>query len=142
MSRFALFAVLLTFLYSCQKQASESDNCNEIQQVRIVTDKKELTVGDDLKLTVNQIPTISLFSWRHSQMPNELSSGPELNFSNIGKKHEGWYYLNVSYPECMSHNDSIYIAVKNKPATAPCTPVNNTVTFSSIPELVPASVSL
>jgi hypothetical protein len=141
MSRFALLSGLIIFLYSCQKQTSQSDNCNEIQQVRIVTNEKELFVGDDLHLTVNQLPTIALFGWTHSQMPNELSSGPELHFTNIEKKHEGWYYLSVSYPECTTHFDSIYITVKNKPGTAPCTPANNTVTFSSIPDLDPASVS-
>ncbi|MGC4035969.1 MAG: hypothetical protein QM764_08400 [Chitinophagaceae bacterium] len=134
---------LTSFFCGCKKQQnSDTDqNCAEIQQVKIVAEKNNFTVGDEIHLAVNQLPTIALFIWTQENEPNAISNDEDVDINYAEKKHEGWYYLNVSYPDCASHTDSIYITVKNKPVTAPCTSANNTVSFSSIPDLSPATVS-
>jgi hypothetical protein len=136
---FCIYAVLIVQLCSCVKKAP--DNCAEIKAVRIVAEKDSFYVGDEIHLKVNQLPTIALFIWDHDGSPNAVSNNEEVYISYAEKSHEGWYYLSVSYPDCASHNDSVYITVRNKPGTAPCSPANNAVTFSSIPDISPASVT-
>jgi hypothetical protein len=136
---FAICAALLVQLSSCVKE--EPDNCAEIQQVRITVEKDSFYVGDEIHIKVNQLPTIALFTWTHESSPNTISHEKDVYINYAEKGDEGWYYLNVSYPDCASHNDSVYITVKNKPGTAPCTPANNVLEFSTISDLNPASVS-
>jgi hypothetical protein len=47
----------------------------------------------------------------------------------------------VGNSECSSQYDSVYIKVINKVVTPPCNPANNTVTFSSIPDISFSSAS-
>jgi hypothetical protein len=139
--------VSLTVLLSgCQKaneKDSDSDpdpNCVKIKNVKIVAEKDSITVGDDLHLGINETPDIALYIWTRGGDPTMISNDETLDINYAEKSDEGWYYLNVSYPDCESHVDSIYITVKNKLVTAPCSPTNNTVTFSSIPDISPATV--
>jgi len=115
-------------------------NCIKIQQVKIVAEKTSFIVGDKIHLGINEQPDIALFIWTHGTNPNAISGDLDVDIDYAEKSDEGWYYLNVSYSDCETHLDSIYISVKNDPVTAPCSPTNNTVTFSSIPDISPATV--
>lgn len=141
----AAFVSLTALLFGCQKEGEQdpelAQNCEKIKNVKITTEKTSYTVGDEIHLTVNEMPDIALYTWTHTNSLNSISSDETVDIIYAEKSHEGWYYLHVSYPECESHLDSIYITVKNKVTTAPCTPANNTVTFSSIPDINPATVS-
>ncbi len=123
---------------ACKKSESEliAENCEQIQQVKITGAKTTpYYVGDTISLATNIIPT-GLYRWSQSNQPNDISNDATVFISSCTKNDEGWYYLNVSYPECASpHNDSVYITVINRPATAPCSPAANTVSFSSIPDI-------
>lgn len=136
---FALLSFFVSTFCSCKKQ--QPDNCQEIQQVRITGAKDSYYVGDTISLTVNMLPTIALFSWSQGSNPNSISGSQNLFIYPCSKANEGWYYMSVSYPECASNLDSVYISVKNKPATAPCNPANNTVSFSSMPNITVSSVT-
>jgi len=136
---FLIFICLVSSLCSCKKDSA--DNCVEIQNVRIVVEKDTFYVGDEINIKVNQLPSIALFNWMHGNSPNTISGNGYVYINYAEKSDEGWYYLNVSYPDCASHNDSVYISIINKPATAPCNSANNTVTFSSIPNISPATVT-
>ena len=140
LSYFLVPACLVALLCSCKKNTTDS-NCAEIQQVKIVVAKDSFYVGDKIHIGINQMPDIALFTWTQTNSVNAISNDTAVDIYAAEKKDEGWYYLNVSYPDCASHNDSIYIWVKNKAVTPPCNPTNNTVTFSSIPDISPASVS-
>jgi hypothetical protein len=136
---FPLFALLMILFTGCVKK--QPDNCAEIKQVRIVVEKDKYFVGEEIHLKVNQLPTIALFQWRHDGTPNVISGNEEVHIPYAEKGDEGWYHLNVSYPDCASHNDSVYISVTSKEVPAPCSPGNNAVTFSSIPAISPATVT-
>jgi len=136
---FLMIVCLVSLLYSCKKD--EASNCAAIQQVKIVVDKDSFLVGDQIKLKINQQPTTAYYNWVHGNNINSISNTESVTIDYADKKDEGWYYLNVSNPNCASHDDSVYISVRNKPATAPCTSTNNTVTFSSIPDISPATVT-
>jgi hypothetical protein len=137
---FLILTCLVSLFCSCIKNTNKN-NCAEIQQVKIVADKDTFLVGETIHLKVNKLPSIALFQWMHGNNPTTISGEEYVYIGYAEKGDEGWYHLNVSYPDCASHNDSIYITVKNKPAVAPCNPTNNTVEFSSIPDISPASVS-
>ena len=132
-TRPALVLFLISSFYSCQKK--EPDNCQEIQRVRIKGAKPSYYVGDTISLTVNMLPTIALFSWHQGTNPNHISGDQFVFIYPCSKANEGWYYMSVSYPDCAANLDSVYISVKNRPATAPCSPANNTVSFSSMPDI-------
>jgi hypothetical protein len=133
-SQIAVTGLILINFWSCKKN-EEGNNCEQIQQVKITGFKSSYYVGDTISLGTNLIPPISLFNWNFGDNPNSISGGPTVFIYPCSKYDEGWYYLSVSYPDCASHNDSVYISVINKPATAPCTPTNNTVSFSAIPNI-------
>ena len=109
------------FFWSCQKPKSEAEiaeqNCKEIQMVKITGAKELYYLGDSIHLDVNLIPTISLFNWSVGDNPTTISGDPYIYIPSCTKNNEGWYYLSVSYPDCSSHFDSVYIKVINKPAT-------------------------
>jgi hypothetical protein len=141
---YLVFVSLIVFFSACKKNENDpgvDQNCAKIKQVKIVAEKTSFTVGDDIHLGINEMPDIALYIWSHGDNPTMISNDEDLDINFAEKSDEGWYYLSVSYPDCASHVDSIYLSVTNKPATAPCSPTNNTVTFSSIPDLSPATVS-
>jgi hypothetical protein len=134
---------LTVLLCGCQKEKGNDpdQNCIKIKNVKIVAEKTSFTVGEEIHLGVNEMPDIALYIWSHADNPTMISNDEDLDIYYAEKGDEGWYYLNVSYPDCESHSDSIYITVKNQQATAPCSPTNNSVTFSSIPDISPATVT-
>src|SRR5882724_4003396 len=113
---------------------SGSNVCELIRNIKIYGAKTSYYVGDPVNLNTTKVPN-GYFSWRKANGPYDISNTNEVSISYCEKSDEGWYYLSVSNSDCTTHYDSVYISVINKPATAPCTPANNTVTFSSIPSI-------
>lgn len=115
----------------CIKADKSEKNCAAIQTVKITGAQKQYYKGDEIKLGSSAQPD-AYFSWHRAGM-NELSSSTSLTIDYCDKSHEDMYYLTVSNPDCTTHHDSVYISVINKPVEAPCSPTNNTISFSSIP---------
>ena len=132
-------ALIGSLVISCKKSNPE-DNCAQILQVKITGARTSYYTGDTISLGTSLLPD-GLYIWNQSNVMNAISNGPTVFIPSCTKYDEGWYYLAVSYPDCASHFDSVYIKVTNKPAVAPCTPANNTVTFSSIPSIAFSSAS-
>ncbi|HTE24345.1 hypothetical protein [Flavitalea sp.] len=130
---------LLLFFTSCGKQ---SDNCAEIQQIKITGGKDSYYVGDTLDLKTNLLATSALYIWHLGENPNTISGGPGYFNPAVSKRDQGWYYLSVGNGDCPSQFDSIYIKVINLPAVAPCSVVTNTASFSSIPDIQFSSVTV
>lgn len=139
---FAIVIGLTCILCSCKKSAEE-ENCAGIQQMTITAEKTSFYVGDEiyLKAEAGELPATAYFSWTHTNRVNNISTSPEVHIYYAEKADEGWFQLLVNYPGCATKIDSVYISVKNKPAIAPCNPANNAVTFSTIPDIKPATVS-
>lgn len=129
----SLALLIFTLLGGCKKSQS-TDNCAQIPLVKITGAKPAYFVGDTIKLGTNITP-LGLYSWRTTNSLNEISNTDGVFIPSCTKYDEGWYYLAVSYPDCASHFDSVHISVTNKAVAAPCTPSNNTVSFSSIPNI-------
>jgi hypothetical protein len=121
----------------CKKSAAaeDADNCTKISEVRITGAKSTYYVGDTISLGTNLVPPISLFTWSRGSSSNFNSNDPSIFIYPCTKADEGWYYLDVSYPDCNDDNDSVYISVINRAVTPPCTPTTNTVTFSAMPDI-------
>jgi len=128
-----LALLILTLLGGCKKSQS-TDNCAQIPLVKITGAKSSYFVGDTIKLGTNITP-LGLYSWHTTHSLNEISNTDGVFIPSCTKYDEGWYYLAVSYPDCASHFDSVYISVTNKAVAAPCTPSNNSVSFSAIPDI-------
>lgn len=98
-------------------------------------------VGDNVVITALKETANEVFQW----------NGPKLNLTNqtnilriddIKLSQSGIYYCNKGNTDCnTSIGDSIVINVQLKQETPPCTPVNNTVTSSSIPGTTFTSVT-
>jgi len=135
---FSLSTALLFifFVNGCKKSGSdEGNNCEQIPKVKI-TGARTTTyyVGDTIQLGTNITP-LGLYSWTTTNSLNAISNSDGVFIPSCTKYDEGWYYLAVSYPDCASHFDSVHITVTNKAVTAPCSPSNNTISFSSIPSV-------
>ena len=135
---YAIF-ILIGF-WGCKKN-EDVDNCSQIQKVEIVAAKTNVYTGDTIWLQTNIIPPISLYNWSRGPNSNLTWTDPQVFIYPCSKRDEGWYYLNVSYPECAYKNDSIFIAVLNQPVTPPCSPADNTVSLSSLSDLSFGSTS-
>jgi hypothetical protein len=135
---FTLIVCFLSALSSCTKHVdpnAEGGICDRLDKVRIVTNKTTYYIGDTIDLAVTDVVN-GFYTWRHSVIPNDLSTDTGVHIDYATKDYEGWFYLNINSVECNeSVNDSIYIEVVNKPADAPCDPTNNTANFSSIPNI-------
>lgn len=139
LSILSIFPVVISLMSSCKKSET-AGNCENIQKVKITGAKTSYYVGDTIWLQTNIVP-LGLYSWNQTNALNAISSSEQVFIPYCTKNDEGWYYLNVSHPDCASHNDSVYLKVINKPVAAPCTPANNTVTFSAIPSISFGSAS-
>lgn len=127
-------ALLIFALAGGCKKSDSADNCAQIPLVKITGAKPSYVVGDTIQLSTNITP-LGLYSWKTTNSLNEISNTDAVFIPSCTKYDQGWYYLAVSYPDCASHFDSVYISVTNKAVDAPCTPSNNTVSFSSIPNI-------
>ncbi|HEY6901692.1 MAG TPA: hypothetical protein VI233_13650 [Puia sp.] len=127
-------SLLFLLVWGGCKKSEVPDACALIPQVKITGNKQAYFVGDTIQLGTTISP-LGLYSWKTTNSLNAISNSDRVYISSCTKDDEGWYYLSVSNPDCVSHFDSVYISVRNKPVTASCTPSDNTVTFSSIPNL-------
>jgi hypothetical protein len=142
MKKITVILSATTFLFffstSCKKAGknnSDADNCAAIQKVDITNAKTSYYVGDSVYLVASPLAPIALYTWFRDINSNTISGDGFLVIYPCTKGDEGWYYLNISYPDCAYKNDSVYVAIHNPPATAPCSPAANTVSFSSIPNI-------
>jgi len=138
---FLISIFFICLLYSCKKSNQPIDNCAAIQKVVINGAKNSYYVGDTISLNAGPLPPIALFEWFRDIDPSSISGDNTLFIYPCKKSDEGWYYVSISYPDCASKVDSVYIAVHNPPATAPCSPATNTISFSSIPSVNVGSTS-
>jgi len=124
-----LFATIAMGFSSCLKKADFVDVCDSVAKTKIVATKTSYYVGEEIKLTGNDADDV-YYSWYHSNSSGSLSNYSDLTISSCTKSHQGWFYLTGSNPDCTSHTDSVYITVTNNPALPPCTPPNNSMSFS------------
>ncbi len=98
----AALVSLATIFFGCQKEGEEDpdsvQNCAKIKNVKIVSEKTNYTVGEEIHLTVNEMPDIALYIWSHTNNPNMISNDETLDIGYAEKSDEGWFYLNFSYP--------------------------------------------
>ena len=138
LSLLAAFAII--FFIGCKK-SKDTDTCAQITQVKITGAKSSYYVGDTISLGTNIMPD-ALFSWNQSNALNEISNTARVFIYPCTKDNEGWYWLAVNNPDCpATHFDSVYIKVISKAVTPPCSPGNNSVSFSSIPSISFGSAS-
>lgn len=139
---FSLFALLLAtcvIINSCSKlseaiNGNDTSVCDSIAKVKIRGAKSLYYVGDPISLSVSNVTNI-FYSWRGANTFGELSNSSTLNVSSCTKDYQGWIYVLASNPNCISHVDSVYLNIQNKPVTPPCSPTNNTVTFNGLPDI-------
>lgn len=130
------FATSFTILLlSCQKTGGDNDQiCQKIKTAKINVSKTTFFAGEEIRLSTVEGANI-FYGWNHSVVPGSLGSLSSCIIPNCSKEDEGWFYLSVSNPNCTTRYDSVFIKVINKPVIAPCSPVNNKVSFSSIPNI-------
>jgi hypothetical protein len=137
----SVFAIFIFIGFWGCKKNEDVDNCAQIQKVEIVTGKTSVYTGDTIWLQTNIIPPISLYNWSRGPNSNLTWSDSKVFIYPCTKNDEGWYFLNVSYPDCAYKNDSIYITVLNRPVTPPCSPADNEVSLSALSDLNFSSTS-
>jgi hypothetical protein len=122
-------------LLSCQKMAGDNDlTCEKIKSAKITVPKTTFFAGEEIRLSTVEGANI-FYGWNHSVLPGNLGSSSSYIIPACSKADEGWFYLSVGNPDCTTKHDSVYITVINKPIAAPCSPVNNKVDFSSVPDI-------
>lgn len=134
-SSLCLCMAVLVLCNNCTKLGTgKNSNCAEITSLKITGAKTVYYPGDTISLTTTTTP-YAFYSWQQDSLPTILSKQPNMIIYPCTKYNEGWYYVTVSDPMYATHIDSVYIRVINKPAVAPCSPGNNMVAFSAIPDI-------
>jgi hypothetical protein len=136
-----LLLLASTTLLSCEKLiGGKNDTCDKIKSAKIQVSKTNFYAGEEIRLSAVEGTNI-FYGWNHSNIPGNLGSSSSYTIPSCSKSHEGWFYLSVSNPDCTTKYDSVYITVTNQPVAAPCTPVNNKVDFSLLPDITFGSAS-
>jgi hypothetical protein len=139
---FILFTCVISF--SCKKIPNTTAECAAVKAAIIISSDSIYSPGDDIHLTIspNNPRPDGYITWYKSGGAGQIGINSSLDIPNCIKGDEGWYIMALDNQDCgISYIDSIYVTVKNAPATAPCSLADNAVTFSSIPDISPASVT-
>jgi hypothetical protein len=125
-----LFIAIITSSTSCIKSLTDDDdeNCAAIHHVTI-TANGPVTMGNDIMVSAVEVPGSAYYSWSG---PNNFQDYSPSFTMESKLSNEGWYYLSVSNSACPTKYDSVYIDVKLKQGTAPCTISNNTADYSTL----------
>ncbi len=124
-----LMAICLVFIFTgCKKEGSKCST-----NLQLTSTSTTPPVGESFTITATKSSDNDLFHWSG---PGNYSSlfGNTLTVDNPGYLDRGWYYCSKSNTEC-GHTiiDSIFIDLKLRQGTAPCTLTNNSLSGSSIP---------
>ena len=131
---------IAVFLGSCTKEDNSGDaqgnnnssnpTCVNIKNMKI-TATTPVNIGQPIQVNATEVGGYRIYSCFGpnnftSQYPdNQITTTAEL-------KHEGWYYVHVSSPDCTSRTDSVYIDVKLLQGTPSCTVTANTAIYSNL----------
>lgn len=119
---------LFFILGGCKKVGT---NCST--DIHLITTNTTPTVGESFTISALQASDNDLFNWSG---PGHFSGiyGNSITMDNVGYGDRGWYYCSKSNLDCgRTIYDSIFIDVKLRQGTAPCTLSNNSLTGSAIP---------
>jgi len=127
------FAAILV-LGSCKKVSDPNDPsdptyCDALNNIHI-TATTSLQIGQTIKLSVPEIGGYRIYSWIGPN--NYTNQYPDDSITYASLKHEGWYYLNVTKPDCNTKFDSVYVDILLNQGTPACNIAANACTFSNL----------
>ncbi|MFT3910330.1 MAG: hypothetical protein QM737_12975 [Ferruginibacter sp.] len=123
---------LLTLLFSsCIKQKHEpsiTELCNQLGQLHAHPFTPVLK-GEQIIISADNMEGANYY-WVG---PNNFQSYSQDNTVSgyADYFNRGWYYVNISYDQCESKHDSVYVDVKFPQGTPACSPADNNATFNS-----------
>ncbi len=121
---------------SCEKKA----DCPDSMKLSITNPTPK--IGESFEITAPPMDGNGYYTWFG---PGNFGSATNSNTLTIGYAKyagKGWYHCAKTMSDCnKTIHDSIYVDVKLKQETPPCTPINNLITFSSIPNVTLTSVT-
>ena len=124
-----LTIICLAFIFTgCKK---EENNCST--DIQLTSTNFTPAAGESFTLTALKVSDNDQFQWSG---PGNYSSvyGNTLTVDNPGYLDRGWYHCTKSNMECgETIYDSIFIDLKLRQGTAPCTLTNNSLNGSAIP---------
>ena len=124
-----LTAICLVFIFTgCKK---EENNC--FTDIQLTSTNLTPAAGESFTITALKVSDNDLFQWSG---PGNYSTayGKSITVDNPGYLDRGWYYCSKSNTECgQTIYDSIFIDLKLRQGTAPCTLTNNSLGGGGIP---------
>jgi hypothetical protein len=123
------FAII--FFSSCIKGLKKESNCDKIASATI-TSNSPVTIGQTIEFSTQEVGSHRTYEWRGPDHYSWSYPGNSITYAEL--KNEGWYYLfiySLNGDYC-SKSDSVYIDVKLKQGTPPCSLTANTSTFNNM----------
>jgi hypothetical protein len=123
-----LFPLVFIFFFSCIKGKS---NCKNIAKAT-VTSNSPVTIGETITFSTQEVGGYRTYEWRGPDHYDWSYPANSITYAEL--KNEGWYYLEIysMNGDYCRKSDSVYIDVKLKQGTPPCTLANNTSTFNNM----------
>lgn len=131
-----LLCIMVLQLTACVKLLPQKQGYDCLPYVKITANNTTPTVGDEVVITANTGPVV--YTWSGPDnfvLPNKADGTAYIRFGEIKLRQRGWYYCQASVPGCNAVRDSIFIDVKYKQGTPPCTLTNNVITGTGVPDL-------
>jgi hypothetical protein len=127
-------ACCIILLSACDKQPECPDS------FKLETTNTAPTVGEPFTITASK-ESNTFFQWSGPGQFGSNSSNT-IDVSSAKYSHRGWYYCTKSNSNCNTVlHDSVFIDVKLKQETPPCTLTNNYVSCSNIPSVTLTSIT-
>lgn len=139
--RLLSFILFVHLLSSCKKSDLNVNGYKCPENLKVTASSVTPTVGDDLTIYANTGKIIYYWSGPLNFAVQTGDSRDRYQFPNIKIKQSGWYVVGASLPGCFTIYDSIYIDVKYKQGTPPCSLINNAIRGNGVPTLQASSVT-
>ena len=126
-----LSALMLALVcVSCAKE--EPTPCST--EINLTATSTTPTVGESFSITATQVDVNDMFQWFGPGLSSGVH-GSSVTIDNPAYEARGWYHCAKSNVDCgETVYDSIFIDVKLRQGTAPCTVANNRLECSSVPD--------
>lgn len=125
------FYVIVFFMsfFSCKK--SSTGTCQT--SMKLDASNVSLTIGDSFSITAPKDDGNDIFFWSGPAGYSKTTNSNTININEVKYSNRGWYYCSKANSGCNTTiRDSIFIDVKLKQETPPCSLTNNFFSCSNL----------
>jgi len=137
---FPFFVFILLCTAGCVKTGTNGGDCRPLNFKISISDTAPF-IGDNITIDVPKLNEYDLLSYNYpGASGTTFSHGADV--TNIKYNQKGWYHWSLSNSGCnVSYRDSVYVNVRLRQETPPCTLTNNYASSNNLIDVAFTSVT-